>query len=67
MSLERPQSDPESAGASADDTARSVLIERLFREHNEALLRFLTVRLHSYQDAREVAQEAYVRLLSLAR
>lgn len=40
-------------------------IERLFREHNEALIRFLLPRLRSYQEAREVAQEAYVRLLSL--
>jgi RNA polymerase sigma factor (sigma-70 family) len=44
---------------------RSELVERLFREHNEALIRFLMARLRSYQDAREVAQEAYVRLLSL--
>ena len=44
---------------------RAHLIERLFREHNEALIRFLVVRLHSYQDACEVAQEAYVRLLNL--
>jgi RNA polymerase sigma-70 factor (ECF subfamily) len=50
------------AGGQAD---RSALIERLFREHNESLLRFLMARLRSPQDAREVAQEAYVRLLSL--
>src|SRR5581483_2268169 len=41
------------------------LIERLFREHNEALVRFLLPRLRSRQAALEVAQEAYVRLLSL--
>jgi RNA polymerase sigma-70 factor (ECF subfamily) len=41
------------------------LIGELFREHNAALIRFLLLRLHSYQAAREVAQEAYVRLLSL--
>ena len=41
------------------------LIERLFREHNEALVRFLLARLRSRQAALEVAQEAYVRLLSL--
>lgn len=45
--------------------ARVALIERLFREHNEALIRFLLTRLRSTQEAREVAQEAYVRLLSL--
>jgi RNA polymerase sigma factor (sigma-70 family) len=52
-------------GDAPDLTAHARLIERLFREHNEALLRFLQSRLHSAQDAREVAQEAYVRLLSL--
>jgi RNA polymerase sigma factor (sigma-70 family) len=41
------------------------LVERLFREHNEALVRFLLARLRSRQAALEVAQEAYVRLLSL--
>lgn len=45
--------------------AQSELVERLFREHNEALVRFLLARLRSRQAALEVAQEAYVRLLSL--
>lgn len=40
-------------------------VDRLFREHNDALIRFLVQRLHSREAAREVAQEAYVRLLSL--
>jgi len=40
-------------------------IEQLFREHNEALIRFLLLKLRSPDAAREVAQEAYVRLLSL--
>jgi len=44
---------------------QSELVERLFREHNEALVRFLVARLRSRQAALEVAQEAYVRLLSL--
>jgi RNA polymerase sigma factor (sigma-70 family) len=48
-----------------DQGAHAQLIERLFREHNEALLRFLHTRLRSAQEARDVAQEAYVRLLSL--
>jgi RNA polymerase sigma factor (sigma-70 family) len=38
---------------------------QLFREHNDSLVRFLTSRLRSRQEAHEVAQEAYVRLLSL--
>jgi RNA polymerase sigma factor (sigma-70 family) len=45
--------------------ARAELVERLFREHNDSLLRFLSARLGSHQEAKEVAQEAYVRLLML--
>lgn len=40
-------------------------VARLFREHNRALVSFLTLRLQSVEEAREVAQEAYVRLLQL--
>ena len=40
-------------------------ISRLFSEHNESLIQFLATRLRSVQEAKEVAQEAYVRLLSL--
>lgn len=42
-------------------------LARLFREHNEALVNFLALRLRSVQEAKEVAQEAYVRLLQLQR
>jgi RNA polymerase sigma factor (sigma-70 family) len=54
----------EAQTVSADD-ARSQLIERIFREHNEALLRFLALRVRSQQAAKDIAQEAYVRLLQL--
>lgn len=57
--------DPRRPSLPAADTARAQLVERLFREHNQALIRFLLGRCRSYQEAREVAQEAYVRLLSL--
>lgn len=40
-------------------------MEALFREHNQGLVRFLAARLSSDAEAREVAQEAYVRLLQL--
>lgn len=40
-------------------------IEELFQEHNRSLVRFLASRLHSKEEAREIAQEAYVRLLRL--
>jgi RNA polymerase sigma factor (sigma-70 family) len=59
---------PEAGDSGAGDgraESRSELVERLFREHNEALLRFLAARLQSLQEARDVAQEAYVRLLNM--
>ena len=46
-------------GESAPDT-----VARLYREHHESLRRFLRARLPP-QEAEEVAQEAYVRLLGL--
>jgi len=55
---------PTEAGVSTPDE-RAQLIAGLFREHNRALVSFLTARLHSLQDAKDVAQEAYVRLLQL--
>lgn len=48
--------------AAADPDGR---VAALFTAHNSALLRFLTCRLRSAQEAKEVAQEAYVRLLQL--
>ena len=63
--------DPESTKAREphprveDPQQRAELVTRLFREHNEALVRFLALRLRSQQEAKEVAQEAYVRLLKL--
>ena len=40
-------------------------VASLFEENNSALIRFLKVRLHSEEEAREIAQEAYVKLLGL--
>jgi RNA polymerase sigma-70 factor (ECF subfamily) len=50
------------AGRSGSDSGR---VASLFAAHNDALLRFLMCRLRSAHEAREVAQEAYVRLLQL--
>lgn len=65
--LNEPQYEDTSYSArpqpSAEAHAR--LIEHLFQEHNDSLLRFLRARLPSDADAHDVAQEAYVRLLSL--
>lgn len=46
---------------------REQLVERLFNEHNDTLIRFLCVKLNSSEEAKEVAQESYVRLLQLDR
>lgn len=49
--------------ARGDSTATAV--SQLFRDHNRMLVGYLTSRLRSEQEAKEVAQEAYVRLLQL--
>ncbi len=48
-----------------DAASRCASVERLFREHNATLLRYLMAQLRSEQEAKDVAQEAYVRLLQL--
>jgi RNA polymerase sigma factor (sigma-70 family) len=48
-----------------DRPAHTERIAAIFRDHNDSLLRFLVGRLGSDQDAKEVAQDAYVRLLQL--
>lgn len=40
-------------------------VERLFVEHNAALLRFISAKVGSEQEAKEIVQEAYVHLLRL--
>jgi len=60
--------DPVAHGHSYFDTqARSRDVASLFQQHNQLLLRFLRARLGSEHEAKEVAQEAYVRLLQLDR
>ncbi len=54
--------DKNPSGRSADHYA---VVKQLFREHNRALVNFLLTRLSSEQEARDVAQEAYVKLLQL--
>lgn len=54
------------AGAGTPEERRR-LVSRLFAEHNRALVSFLTARLRCEQEARDVAQEAYVRMLQLDR
>ena len=53
------------AEVSAGSSNRAAAVSQLFREHNRALVLFLASRLKDVQAAREVAQEAYVRVLEL--
>ena len=55
----------ESAAGDLNLSSSGSHVEALFREHNETLVRFLRGRLPRETDAREAAQEAYVRLLQL--
>jgi RNA polymerase sigma factor (sigma-70 family) len=55
--------EPEARAAAAE--SRSEAAARLFREHNGPLVAYLTSRLRSVQEAKEVAQDAFVRLLQL--
>jgi RNA polymerase sigma factor (sigma-70 family) len=57
----------ESCADIVGESTRAEIVARLFREHNDALVSFLALRLKSQHDAKEVAQEAYVRLLQLDR
>lgn len=62
-----PIPSPEASATGASENDHPVDFAKLFREHNAALLRFTAAKLGSEQEAREVAQEAYVRLLQLDR
>ncbi len=52
-------------GNADDEEVDAASIARLFSEHNRALVGYLVSRLRSEQEAKEVAQEAYVRMLQL--
>jgi RNA polymerase sigma factor (sigma-70 family) len=54
-------------GEGAEDSPAAETIAHLFHEHNRALVGYLRARLRSEQEAKEVAQEAYVRLLQLQK
>jgi RNA polymerase sigma factor (sigma-70 family) len=60
-----PRAQPEVPTRSGGSSVRANEVSKLFRDHNRALVLFLVGRLKDVQVAREVAQEAYVRLLQL--
>jgi RNA polymerase sigma factor (sigma-70 family) len=57
--------DPGEGGSPGWNSAHSRAISDLFEAHNRTLVSFLVNRLGSEAEAKEVAQEAYVRLLQL--
>ena len=46
-------------------STRHSVLAQLFEQHNQRLVGFLQTRLQSEQEAKEVAQESYARLLNL--
>jgi RNA polymerase sigma factor (sigma-70 family) len=64
MADQKTRSDEEDSPAIGQG-GRADTVSRLFREHNRALLGFLYSRLKSEPEAREIAQEAYVKILQL--
>lgn len=60
--------DPTIARESADPPApdnRAEEVAGIFRQHNRTLIGFLVSRVHNEQEAMEIAQEAYVKVLQL--
>jgi RNA polymerase sigma factor (sigma-70 family) len=65
MNAVRQPMDPSEAAGTPAGGKRAAQVVALFREHNAALVAFLRARLNSHADAQEVAQEVYLKLLSL--
>lgn len=57
--------DPEAPQTPAASEDRAAQVAGIFREHNRILIGFLVSRLRNEQEAMEVAQEAYVKVLQL--
>jgi RNA polymerase sigma factor (sigma-70 family) len=64
---QKPSNQPEHDSPVSHPTTeeRAAVVRKLFEDHNRALVSFLAARLHSYAEARDAAQEAYVRMLQL--
>ncbi|KAB7763883.1 RNA polymerase sigma factor [Xanthomonas sp. LMG 12461] len=54
-------------GAPSPEQAPAHQVDALFKEHHRALLAFLHCKLGSMADAQDVAQEAYMRIVTLER
>lgn len=62
---------PEPSGSrestATPESGRSEALAEIFRNHNAALVRFLALRTGSTEDAKELVQEAYAKVLALDR
>lgn len=67
MPTETSPGEFENAAPHSAEPAHSQTVADLVKEHNRALHAFLMTRLRDEHEAREVAQEAYVRMLQLAQ
>lgn len=65
MKPPEPSRDPGSPQDSPAREHRVAEVAGIFREHNRTLIGFLVSRLHNEQEAMEIAQEAYVKVLQL--
>lgn len=63
VSVGSPRS--QGVGERVDPAAHKQRVVSLFEAHNSALIRFLSIRLRSEEEAQEIAQDAYVKLLGL--
>ena len=54
-------------GSSTPEPDRSQALAEIFRNHNAALVRLLAIRIGSTEDAKELVQEAYAKVLALDR
>ena len=56
---------PADSASLAEQRSHKKALADLARDHHRALVRFLTARVGSWDEAREIAQEAYARVLAL--
>lgn len=64
---ELPELVGDTAQASGAEPDRPQALAEIFRKHNAALVRFLAIRIGSTEDAKELMQEAYAKVLALDR
>src|SRR3546814_495711 len=60
-----PMLDPATDGARCAETIHARTVDALYRSHHRLLVCYLRARLPSHEDAEELAQEAFARVLAL--